>query len=194
MVARLLDGCRRRDIFLWLDMEGSEYTSATLRLYSECLERYPETGVALQANLKRTEEDLHSLLPRGVVRLVKGAYREHPSISYRRKTDVDESFRRLMRILFEEGQRFALATHDDRLIEEGLALQREYSRGLEFQMLLGVRDQIKRELRAMDHRVLEYIPYGPEWLAYFTRRIREKPRNLVTAFRSLVDIERLETA
>lgn len=187
IVAELLNRCRREGIFLWLDMEGSQYTSATLRIYDECHASYAETGLALQANLKRTEEDLHTLLPKGgIVRLVKGAYREDPSISLRSRRDVDESYRRLMQILFRDGERFALATHDDRLIQEGLSLQGRYRRDLEFQMLLGVRDPLKEELRSNDLRVLEYIPYGPQWLPYFFRRIRERPRILMTMFRSFL--------
>lgn len=187
MVGGLLERCRQEGIFLWMDMEGSQYTSATLRIYEECLKTHPETGVALQANLRRTEEDLRHLLPRGaIIRLCKGAYREDPSISFRPRREVDESFRRLMHILFQEGDRFALATHDHRLIQEGLALQEKYNRGLEFQMLLGVRDQLKEELRSMGNPVLEYIPYGPEWLPYFLRRLRERPRNVFLMARSLV--------
>lgn len=187
MVTRVLDDCRRRGVFLWMDMEGSEYTTATLRIYEDCLRRYPDTGVALQANLRRTERDLRSLLTkRGIIRLCKGAYREPSSIAFRRKRDVDENYRRLMRILFEEGDRFALATHDDGMVREGVALQESHGRRMEFQMLLGVRDQLKEELRAAGYRVLEYIPYGPMWLPYFLRRIRERPRNVVTIVRSLV--------
>ncbi len=181
------DRCSELGVFLWIDMEGAEYTSDTLRLYRECLEVYPETGLALQANLRRTEDDLRGLLPEGgIVRLCKGAYREAPSISYRKKRDVDASYVRLMRLLFREGERFALATHDDRLIVEALRLQEEYGRNLEFQMLLGVRDALKADLRTADHRVLEYIPYGPKWLPYFSRRLSERPRNILTMWRSFL--------
>ncbi len=187
VIGELLDRCRRVGVFLWLDMEDARYTNATLDVYRDCLAKYPETGVALQANLKRTERDLRSLISTGgIIRLCKGAYREDGSISYRRKRDVDESYRRLMRILFGDGNRFALATHDEGLIREGLSLQERYERKLEFQMLLGVRDPLKEELRSMNRRVLEYIPYGPSWLPYFSRRLRERPRNVVTMLRSLL--------
>ncbi len=178
--------CRAQGVFLWFDMEDTPYTSATLRIYENTLRAYPETGVALQANLHRTEEDLRALMPHGIVRLVKGAYREDPSISYRQKTDIDKNYRILMRILFEEGRRFALATHDDAMIREGLALQEDHQQELEFQTLLGVRDPLKQELRARGLRTLEYIPYGPRWFAYFTRRLRERPRNVILMMRSFV--------
>lgn len=185
-VGEILDLCRKKGLFLWFDMEGSGYTDATLDLYETCRARYGETGVALQANLRRTEGDLRRLLPEGVVRLCKGAYRETPTIAYQEKEAVDRSFSRLMGTLFQKGRRFALATHDDRLLRQGLALQAEYGRDLEFQMLLGVRDPLKAELAEAGHRVLEYIPYGPEWFAYFTRRLRERPRNVLLMIRSFL--------
>ncbi len=185
-VAGLRKRCQEAGAFLWFDMEGSAYTDATLRLYRETLRVYPETGVCLQANLRRTAEDLEGLLPEGIVRLCKGAYREDAAIAYKGRTAVDASYSTLMHILFRKGRRFALATHDGRLIRAGLALQAERPREVEFQMLLGVRDALKATLRARDHRVLEYIPYGPRWLPYFTRRLQERPRNLITMLRSSV--------
>lgn len=182
----LLDLCRDRGLFLWIDMEGSPYTDATLRIYRDCRARYAETGVALQANLRRTAQDLEGLLPEGIVRLCKGAYRESPDLALRRKEEVDRNFAHLMETLFRDGRRFALATHDDVLIRQGLALQETHGRAVEFQMLLGVRDPLKEELRSQGHRTLEYIPYGPEWFAYFTRRLRERPRNVLLMVRSFL--------
>lgn len=178
--------CRAQGLFLWFDMEDTPYTSATLQIYRDTLRAYPETGVALQANLHRAEEDLRALMPHGIIRLVKGAYREDPAISYRQKADIDANYRVLMRILFEEGRRFALATHDDAMIRDGLALQEEHKRELEFQTLMGVRDPLKQELQAQGLRTLEYIPYGPHWFAYFTRRLQERPRNVILMMRSFV--------
>ncbi|MFQ5919344.1 MAG: proline dehydrogenase family protein [Thermoplasmata archaeon] len=178
--------CRAQGVFLWFDMEDTPYTSATLRIYEDTRRAYPEAGVALQANLHRAEEDLRAMMPHGIVRLVKGAYREDPGISYRQKADIDANYRALMRILFEEGRRFALATHDDAMIRDGLALQEEHQRDLEFQTLMGVRDPLKQELRGRGLRTLEYIPYGPRWFAYFTRRLRERPRNVILMMRSFV--------
>ena len=178
--------CRAQGLFLWLDMEDSPYTSATLRIYQETQASYPETGVALQANLFRAQRDLRALMPEGIVRLVKGAYRENPAISYRKKEDIDGNYRALMRTLFERGRRFALATHDDAMIREGLTLQDEHHRDVEFQTLMGVRDPLKQELRAQGLRTLEYIPYGPRWFAYFTRRLQERPRNVILMMRSFV--------
>src|SRR5438132_153522 len=73
------------------------------------------------------------------------------------------------------------------LINRALELAREHSTSFEFAMLQGVRDPLKRELVAQGHRVSEYIPYGPNWLPYFSRRLRERPKNIVTMVRSFLE-------
>lgn len=186
MAFDLLDLCRRHEMFLWLDMENADTTDATLRVYADLRAEYPDTGVALQANLRRTVKDLRTLLPEGVVRLVKGAYRESPAESFQRQREVDRNFAHLTEVLFRKAERIALGTHDDGLIRRGLRLQEEFQRDLEIQMLLGVRDPLKAELLAQGHRVVEYIPYGPDWLPYFTRRLQERPRNVLLMARSFL--------
>lgn len=187
-VLPLFDRVRASDGgFLWMDMEGSPYTEDTLALYENLLRRDPSVGVCLQANLRRTAKDLTRLLELGgVVRLTKGAYRESASIAYTGRGDIDASFLRLLRTLFERGRRFGVATHDGRLIDAAIRLARDTDRPWEFQFLKGVRDPLKRVLVRRGYRVREYIPYGPSWLPYFTRRLRERPSNLVTMLRSLV--------
>ena len=80
-----------------------------------------------------------------------------------------------------------VGSHDGRMINRALELAREHSTSFEFAMLQGVRDPLKRELVAQGHRVSEYIPYGPNWLPYFSRRLRERPKNIVTMVRSFVE-------
>jgi len=111
---------------------------------------------------------------------------ESGPLGVRDRREVDANFRRVLGLLFERGDRFAVATHDGAMIERTLELVRAAPRRFEFQMLLGVRDALKDELVAKGHRVLEYIPYGPNWLPYFTRRLRERPRNVFTMVRSFM--------
>jgi proline dehydrogenase len=99
---------------------------------------------------------------------------------------VDAAFGKLLHTLFETGDRFAVGTHDAQFVQQAIKLANTHKRIWEFQMLMGVRDPLKRELRAKGHRVAEYIPYGPNWLPYFVRRLRERPRNILTMMRSLV--------
>jgi proline dehydrogenase len=187
MVLPLFDRIRAMGDFLWLDMESSRFTDDTLALYEDLRRRHHDVGVCLQANLKRTRKDLNRLLEiGGKVRLTKGAYREPEEIAYRKRAHVDEAYGKLLTTLFENGDRFAVGTHDGALIDRAIKLAGTHRRIWEFQMLKGVREPLKRELAAKGLRVSEYIPFGPNWLPYFLRRLRERPRNVVTMLRSFV--------
>lgn len=186
-VLPLYDRVRSTGGFLWLDMEGSAYTDDTLAIYEDLLRRDPNVGVCLQANLRRTRRDLERLLELGgKIRLTKGAYREPRAIAFTSRAEVDAAFGNLLRTLFARGERFGVATHDARFVEQAVRLGSDQSRTWEFQMLMGVRDPLKRELVRQGFRVLEYIPYGTRWLPYFARRLRERPRNVFAMVRSLV--------
>ncbi len=186
-VGRILDRVQATGSFLWMDMESSKFTDRTLDVYRRALAQYPNVGVAVQANLRRTEKDVESLLDvGGIVRLCKGAYHEVPPVGTADRHETDANYRRLLDLLFDRGDRFAVASHDSAMIAHALERSTERATRFEFQMLLGVRDPLKDELVAKKHRVVEYIPYGPSWLPYFTRRLRERPRNILTMVRSFV--------
>ncbi len=186
-VKRILERVRSMKGFLWIDMENSRFTDRTLDVYRKALTEYPDVGVAVQTNLRRTERDVEGLLAiGGIVRLCKGAYREVPPAGTADRHETDANYRRLLDLLFERADRFAVATHDSAMIDHALELHRKRPRRFEFQMLLGVRDPLKDDLVQKGYRVLEYIPYGPTWLPYFTRRLRERPRNVLTMVRSFV--------
>ena len=168
-------------------MESSRFTDSTLAVYRRALAEYPEVGVAVQANLRRTERDVTSLLEvGGIVRLVKGAYREPPPVGTANRRETDANYRNLLDLLFERADRFAVGTHDSAMIDYAIERDRTHRRRFEFQMLLGVRDPLKAGLSRKGYRVVEFIPYGPTWLPYFTRRLRERPRNVLTMVRSFV--------
>ena len=187
MVAPLFDRVLAMGGFLWVDMEGSRFTEDTIAMYEALRRRHRDVGLCLQANLKRTPQDLDRLLAiEGRVRLVKGAYREPPEIAFTRRADVDAAYARLLRALFEKGDHFAVGTHDGKFLDEAKRLGGIHKRVWEFQFLKGVRDPIKGALVRDGYGVTDYIPYGPNWLPYFTRRLRERPRNILTMLRSLV--------
>lgn len=186
-VGPLFDRVRSMGGFLWIDMEDSRFTEDTLAMYEDLHRRHHDVGVCLQANLKRTPRDLERLLAfGGKVRLTKGAYREPAAIAHRKRSEIDAAYGRLLRTMFEDGDRFAVATHDGRLIDMAIRLAATHQRIWEFQFLKGVRDPLKRDLVARGFEVSEYIPYGPSWLPYFLRRLRERPRNAITMVRSFV--------
>lgn len=183
---RILERAGQSKRFVWLDMENSPYTEATLRVYRELLLDFPGLGVCLQANLKRSEKDLEDLLTiRGKVRLVKGAYPEDGSIAYKRRSLIDSNYKQLMGMLFKAGNEFTIATHDTKLVDEAERLSKETRKRFEFAMLKGIRDDLKEKLVGQGYRVSEYIPYGPEWYNYSKRRIRERKRNILLLVRSI---------
>jgi len=186
-VLRLAEDAASSGRMVWIDMEGSNLTTKTLAIYSKLLEKQKNVGVALQAYLKRSEADLQNLMDiGGKVRLVKGAYREFPAVAFRSRGEVTDNFLKLTRILFERGDGFAIATHDSKPIAEAERLHQSHpSTRFEFEMLRGIRDDLKISLAEAGHRVIDYMPYGEEWYAYSVRRIREHPSNILLLLRSL---------
>jgi proline dehydrogenase len=173
--------------FVWIDIEGSPYTADTVDSYLEFRKKFDNVGVAIQAYLKRSEEDVNRILDsKGMIRLVKGAYNESPKIAFKRKSQINENFSKLMRVMFERGQGFAIATHHEKLIEEAAELSKSRQVDFEFEMLMGIRDKKKIELAERGYRVSEYIPYGKGWWAYSVRRIREHKSNILLLGRSLI--------
>src|SRR5574337_822413 len=168
--------------FVWIDMESSEYTDDTIKIYLGLFEKYERVGIAIQANLKRTERDLKVLLEHGAkIRLVKGAYRESKRNSFKTRQEVDRNYKKLTSILFSEGNEFAIATHDSTMIEIAGNLSRKYGGKFEFQMLKGIRDDLKPLLIKDGFAISEYIPYGTNWLPYSIRRLKERKRNILVA-------------
>ena len=188
----IIKDARNAHVFVWLDMESSDHTDETIEIYNAFFSKYERLGIALQANLKRTEDDLNNLLEIGAkIRLVKGAYREKERISFKSKEDVDKNFVKLMKILFKKGNEFGIATHDGKIIKKAENLSKKYPKKFEFQMLKGIRDELKPKLIKKKFVVSDYIPYGVNWLPYSYRRIRERKRNILLLGSSLIQSQRV---
>lgn len=188
----IIQNARNAHVFVWLDMESSEHTDETIEIYNSFFSKYERLGIALQANLKRTEDDLNNLLQIGAkIRLVKGAYKERKRISFISKEDVDKNYVKLMKVLFKNGNEFAIATHDGRIIQEAENLSEKYPKKFEFQMLKGIRDELKPKLIKKRFAVSDYIPYGVNWLPYSFRRIKERKRNILLLGSSLIQSQRV---
>ena len=178
--------------FVWIDMESSEFTDDTFRIYLSLFEKYERLGVVIQSNLKRSQGDLGMLLEKGAkIRLVKGAYHESPSNAYRTRHEVDDNYKKLAKILFEKGNEFAIATHDSKLIDLAMDLSKKHERKFEFQMLKGIRDELKPVLIKSGFTVSEYIPYGTNWLPYSIRRLKERKRNILLLGSSFIHSHRV---
>ena len=176
----LISVAQSAQTFVWIDMESSDHTDETIGIYENLFTRYERLGIALQANLVRTENDLADLITMGAkIRLVKGAYREPAKIAYKSKDAVDKNYLKLMKTLFKKSNEFGIATHDSKMIERAIALSKRHERQFEFQMLRGIRDELKASLIKKGFSLAEYIPYGANWLPYSVRRLKERKRNIL---------------
>jgi proline dehydrogenase len=186
-LAKIQNKAKSLGTFVWVDMEGSPFTTQIVEAYLELRKRYDNVGIAIQAYLRRSDEDVNRILDlAGAIRLCKGAYNESSEIIYKRRKQIDESFSKLMRTMFERGKGFAIATHDEKLIEEAIRLSNVHHADFEFEMLMGIRDKKKKELVQRGYRVSEYIPFGKRWWAYSKRRILEHKSNIFLLARSLI--------
>jgi len=187
----ILKAAAQVDCLVWIDMEDSSRVEATLKTYRTLKEEGHGVGIVLQSYLKRSESDLESLLPLGgAVRIVKGAYAEPPEVAYTERRLIDAQYLLLAKRALQGGLYTAIATHDPSLIEEMKRWTQAQGRGkesFEFQMLYGVRRDEQRRLAQEGYTIRAYIPYGTEWYPYLSRRVAERPQNLLFAARSLVE-------
>ena len=172
--------------FVRIDMEDSKLTQVTLDIVRR-LNAHPETkgaiGVVIQAYLYRSQADVEQLQADRIrIRLCKGAYKEPSEVAFPRKSQVDENFVLLSKLLLDSDTYHGLATHDEAMIAAAKAYARQHGiapERFEFQMLYGVRRDLQRKLVQEGYRVRVYVPFGREWYPYFMRRLAERPANLL---------------
>jgi proline dehydrogenase len=189
----ILSTAQPHDIPVTIDMEGSDYTARTLRIYHTMRDEYGfgNVGTVIQSMLRRSESDMQALAEEGArIRLVKGAYLEPPSIAYPEKADVDQSYLDIMAQYFgyTPPAKLEVATHDERMIAAAEAHIKSHAlpkNVYEFQMLYGIRTARQNELAAAGYPVRVYVPFGEAWYPYFMRRLAERPANLWFFVRSI---------
>jgi proline dehydrogenase len=186
-IQRLVDRAAERENFVWIDMESSPYVDPTLDLFRRTRARSSSVGVALQAYLYRTAQDVESLIPLGAaIRMVKGAYLEPPSIAYPKKADVDENFYKLScRLLAEDARRAGgllhIATHDPHLVDRLAAFIDQHqvpASAYEYAMLYGIQRQLQQRLVQAGRPLRVLIAYGEYWFPWYMRRLAERPANV----------------
>ncbi len=167
-------------IFVWLDMEEHQYVDATITAYLETLQKYKNVGICLQAKLKRTFNDTKLIGSKGgAIRLVKGAYKNHPGITFKSEADIEETYKKCMYYLFNHSKYFMIATHDDKLIDTAIAYQKKYKRKAMFGMLKGIRPSLSLKLARAKEEIYIYVPFGEDWIAYSLRRLKEKEHSMM---------------
>jgi len=179
-ITTILEKAARADIFIRIDMEDSPYTSQTIALYEELRQTFRLLGTVIQAYMRRSLKDVqHLAAADGNLRICKGIYKEAPEIAYQDPEEIRQNYLLLIKEMLTKRAYVGIATHDIRLIDQTLGMIEELGNTpdqYEFQALLGV--PISRRLDtllAAGHRVRIYVPFGSEWYAYSSRRLKENP-------------------
>ena len=187
---RILQTASEKNIFVTIDMEDYERCQKTLDVFKALRKKYDNIGTVIQAYLYRTEQDIRELDEyQPNLRLVKGAYKEAPEVAFPQKKDVDENYKKIIRMHLLNGHYTAIATHDDAIIDYTKQLVKEYdipNSQFEFQMLFGIRNERQLELSEEGYRMRVYVPYGTDWYGYFMRRLAERPANVAFVVKGIL--------
>jgi proline dehydrogenase len=169
-----------KDRFVRVDMEDSPYTGVTLDMVMNLYERHKNVGAVIQAYMRRSLEDVCRLIEAGVsVRLCKGIYDEPRRIAYKDFDTVRENYRLLLEELLKGRVYVGIATHDEFLVWHALRIIHQFKvpkDRYEFQMLLGVDEELRSILIAAGHKLRVYVPFGEDWYEYSSRRLKENPK------------------
>lgn len=188
-VSRIVRHAHALGFMVWIDMESSSYTTATLRVYKHLLHKHDNVGLCIQAYLKRAKRDILSLVPnKPKIRLVKGVYPEPSNVVYTTHTQITNHLKELITLCVEKKVWLAVGSHDPEIINHTLTFMGKNKQHIEFQMLKGVRDDEKRQLAEAGYEIVEYVPFGNKWEAYVVRRVLERWRNVVWMLQARVGI------
>ncbi len=190
-VLKVMETARNLNNFVRIDMEDSSVTTATLDIYERFRAvGFENTGVVIQAYMRRSEEDIRRLIDMDAsVRLCKGIYIEPENIAFKGRVEIRRNYVKLLGMLIEGKCRVGIATHDDFLIRAAYDMlnQNHIERdGYEFQMLYGVRSDLRDKIVADGHKLRVYVPFGKQWYAYSIRRFKENPQVAGYVFKSIM--------
>ncbi len=166
--------------FVRIDMEDSPYTDLTLELHKRIYKDYSNVGVVLQAYLKRTYHDAIILNKNGTnYRLCKGIYIEPATIAFKDYQEIRDNFMKTLELMLRNGNYVGIATHDKYLIDKSYKLIKDMNipkDKFEFQMLLGVREDLRNKINKDGYKIRVYVPFGGDWYKYSLRRLQENPQ------------------
>ena len=179
-VREIMKVAAQYNIFVRIDMEDSTCTTDTIDVFRTLHKEFPDTGIVLQSYLFRSEQDVTSLTNGGMknFRLCKGIYKEKPELAFQGRKEVQDNYLKLLRQMFGTKSYVGIATHDSVLVDGAIAIINEMGltkSDYEFQMLLGVRPELRNKLVKDGYKVRLYVPFGESWYAYSLRRFKENP-------------------
>lgn len=179
LVTEILEKAKSVNRFVRIDMEDSSVTESTIKIFENSRKKYNDVGIVIQAYLRRSENDVKRLSEMGAnFRICKGIYIEPEKIAFKDTDEIRNNFMKILRIAFENKSYCGIATHDEFLIKDSVKLVKELQLKkdeYEFQMLLGVRENLREEAVAKGHRMRIYVPFGKRWYEYSIRRFKENP-------------------
>jgi len=172
---------KKHNNFVRIDMEDRHCTSDTIEIYLRLKEEFKgHVGTVIQAYLRRTSDDINQLIRhKANLRLCKGIYVEPREAAYKDMVIINDNFKFNLEKLLSNNCYVGIATHDEKLVWHALTLIERFNlkkEDYEFQMLLGVDEQLRQIILDAGHRLRVYVPYGQEWYAYSTRRLKENPK------------------
>ncbi len=188
-IKRIVEEAKKHKNFVRIDMEDSTCTSDTIEIFERLRSEFDNVGIVLQAYMRRSIDDLVAIAQKPAnFRLCKGIYIEPREIAYKDPHLVNENFAFLLETALKMKSYVGIATHDEKVvwhalrIIEQLGLKRE---DYEFQMLLGVDEQLRSILVNAGHRLRVYVPYGEQWYRYVMRRLKENPQIAMYVIKAL---------
>ncbi len=196
-VYQLVEKAQKINNFVRIDMEDSPYTDKTFNLFRKLKETFDNIGVVLQAYLKRTFDDAVILEKlNSNFRLCKGIYIEPASIAYKDKQRIRENYLETLNVILKSGNYVGIATHDEFLINEAYRMIKEMNipkDKFEFQMLLGVREDLRDKINADGYKIRIYVPFGEDWYAYSIRRLKENPQIAGYIFKNIFSLKNVNS-
>jgi proline dehydrogenase len=188
-VKELVEKAKEMNNFLRIDMEDSPYTDSTIRLYKRLREKYNNVGIVIQSYLKRSFNDVVDLSKLNTnFRLCKGIYIEPAEIAFKDKQKIRDNYIKILKEMFSIGSYVGIATHDEYLINESYRLIKEMNipkDKFEFQMLLGVREDLRDKINNNGYKIRIYVPFGKDWYKYSIRRLQENPEIAGHVFKNI---------
>ena len=188
-LSEILDRAKSYNNFVRVDMEDSPFTTLTIELVMRLKQKFSNVGIVVQAYLKRTVQDVAQINKCGMnYRLCKGIYVEPAEIAYKGRQEVRDNYLKILEMMLDNENYTGIATHDEFLIDGAYNLisKKKYSKErFEFQMLYGVRENLRDKINADGYKIRVYVPYGEQWYAYSVRRLKENPQLAWYIFKSI---------
>ena len=189
-VEQIIRKASEKNNFVRIDIEDSPRIDATIEIFKYLKEKYPDNiGLVLQSYLYRTVKDMKNLAYlKPNYRFVKGAYKEPKEVAYPQKQDVDENLKQIIGIHLKEGNYTAVASHDENIIsftKDFVKKNNIPKTQYEFQMLYGICQGLQEQLAQEGYKVRIYVPYGKDWYPYFSRRLAERPANIMFIMKNM---------